>query len=305
MPHWAAILVVIVVTFVWGTSFPLSQYALRGGIGVDRMLAMRFVLGTLTILLLLAPFRVRITRQALTDGFVLGLIVAAAFWLQMDGLRFTTVPKSGFITGLFVLFTPLVALAFGERVKLHHAAAALLSVIGLYGLVYGGGSAGAGGWNRGDAETLAASALFGLQIYLIGRFSRRSDGVVLALGQVGTTAVIWGLATLIEPGAYAAYANLSTGSLLALVFLGIVATGIVICAQCIVQASLGATEAAILFTLEPLFAALLAVAGVVPGIQEHLVLLQWGGALLLLAAPIMTEQGDAWLARRRAGKVSI
>ncbi|HTH96505.1 MAG TPA: DMT family transporter [Stellaceae bacterium] len=298
IPHYAAILIVIGATFIWGTAFPVSQHVLRAGLGVSVLLTYRFGIGTLTILALLPVLKLRPTARDIRDGLVLGVVVSAAFWLQMDGLRYTTVPKSGFITGLFVLFTPAVALVFGERVKLHHALAALISVLGLYGLVYGGTGAVSGSWNRGDAETLAGAVLFGVQIYLIGRFSRRTHGVVLALGQVGTCAVLCGLSLLFVPAGHEAV-SMDDGMLLALFYLGIVGTGIVLVAQCIVQASLGPTEAAILFTLEPLFAALLAVAGVVPGIKEHLATVQWAGAGLLLAAPILTEQGDAWLSRRR------
>jgi drug/metabolite transporter (DMT)-like permease len=299
MPHWLSILIVIGATFVWGTSFPLSQYVLRGDIGVTAMLALRFGLGALTILSLVLLLRIRTNGRGAGHGMILGVIVTAGFWLQMDGLRYTSVPKSGFITGLFVLFTPICALLFGEKVKLHHGAAAALSVVGLYGLVYGGdGPEGPGGWNLGDLETLIAAALFGLQIYLIGRFSRQTHGMILALGQVGTVAVLcWATILLGFGGPVSAITGMPTSAFLVLIYLGFMATGIVICGQCLVQASLGPTEAAILFTLEPLFAALLAVAGVVPGVHDHLASLQWAGAGLLLAAPILTEQGDALFRR--------
>jgi drug/metabolite transporter (DMT)-like permease len=299
--HWGAVVGILFVTGIWGSSFSVVQYSLRAGLDVTSLLAIRFVLGAFGLAVILAVTRTRPIWPALRDGLVLGVVVTGGFWFQADGLHFTTVPKSSFITGLFVVFTPLVALFFGERIKPHHALAAGVSVIGLYALTRDP-TASSGGWNRGDVETLFSAMLFGIQVYLIARFSRRSNPLVVAFGQAAGTGVLSTLLLLAWPGLAMPAPNFvwTPGLIIAVCFLALVATALVSGVQCTMQAKLGATEAAIFFTLEPLFATLIAVFGLVPGIQVHLSAMQWLGALILLTAPVLAERGGRFFSARRS-----
>lgn len=296
--HWGAVASLLFITVMWGGSFSAIQYSLRAGIDVSVLLAIRFVIGALGLALILLLTRTRVSWPALRDGLVLGVVVTGGFWLQADGLGHTTVPKSGFITGLFVLFTPLVATMFGERVKRHQVAAVGVSILGLYALTHAPGQP-FGGWNRGDVETLLAAVLFGAQVYLIARFSRRSNPLVVAFGQAAGTGILTTMVCLIWPAAAGTGTDFAwtTGTIVAVGFLSLIATALASGVQCSMQAKLGATEAAILFTLEPLFATLIAICGLVPGIREHLSWMQWLGALILLAAPILAERGGALFQR--------
>jgi len=294
------------ITLIWGCSFAAMKVVLQTGISVGAMLAIRFTLGALVLGAFLLLLRVPLKRQALLDGACLGLVAVAAFWLQADGLRFTSTSKSAFITGLYVLFTPLVSLMIRDRLRLSHGLAALVAVAGLYMLVHVPG-APQGGWNRGDTETLICAGACALQIVMTGHYARRSHGLALAFVQVGVWALIsWGLAAVMPPEVLADGSRLGgfqgTLELLAqprawisIAFLGVLATALAFYAMSTLQAYLGATEAAILYSLEPLFAALLAVSGFVPGIQEHLTLLQVSGGLLILAAMLLAELGPRML----------
>ncbi|MDR3671707.1 MAG: DMT family transporter [Holophaga sp.] len=290
--HTRAVLGTLLAATLWGASFAAMKFALQAHLSVGLMLASRFGVGALCLGVLIACRRVPVRKAAVVDGLWLGLVLTAAFWLQADGLRFTSTAKSGFITGLYVLFTPAIGVLLGHRLRPAHAAGALAAAAGLYLLVHVPGAA-AGGWNRGDSQTLACSVLSALHIVLTGIFSRRSNGWVLAFTQVAVVAVasLAIAACLPAPyglqGALAALAHPAVW--ITLGYLGVLATATAFWLMMTLQAHLGATEAAILYSLEPVFAALLAMSGWVPGIREQLSPLQLTGGAVMVTAMVLAE----------------
>ena len=284
--------------FIWGGSFAAVKFALNGGLGVEALLALRFLIGTLGLAVFLVALRIKPQAREIRDGLWLGILLTALFWLQTDGLRTTTTTKSGFITGLYVIFTPLVAALAGDRLKPSHVLGAAIALAGLLLLVRQPGQ-GLAGWSTGDTETLVNAFLVGVHIVATSRFSRRSSGWVLAFVQVGFTALVMtGLALFGAGGFRGAGAALSSpGVWIGLVYLGLLATTAALWVQSTMQARVTATEAAILFSLEPVFAALLAVSGLVPGIHEHMGPLQALGAALIVAATLVAELGPRLLKR--------
>jgi drug/metabolite transporter (DMT)-like permease len=277
------ILTLALTAAIYGGTFPAAQYGVRSGLSASTFLALRFTVAAMIVGLVLVIRHVRPTRRALRDGILLGAIITVAYWFQTDGLRLTTSTKSSFVTGLFVIFTPLASIFAGQKVRPRHAAAAAIGVIGLYGLVREPGASW-NGWNTGDTETLICAGLFGIQTYLAAQFSRRSDVLVLVFAQITVVAVLSAALTICFPERFGSpnlSAALSPGTLAVAFWL-----------QFKMQAKLEATEAAILLSLEPLFATLLAVSGWVPGIQEHLSTVQWTGAALVLFAPVLAEWGN-------------
>ena len=135
--------------FIWGGTFGAVKYALNAGMGVEALLAYRFLIGTLGLAVFLVALRIKPQSREVRDGLWLGLLLSTLFWLQTDGLRFTTTTKSGFITGLYVIFTPMAAAFAGDKLKGSHAVGALIALLGLSFLVYQPG-VGLAGWNRGD-----------------------------------------------------------------------------------------------------------------------------------------------------------
>ena len=296
------------VTMVWGCSFAAMKVALQSGLSVGAMLALRATLGAACLGLFLWFSRVRVQRRAVIDGLWMGLVMVIVFWLQADGLRFSSTSKSAFITGLYVLFTPMIGLFIGDRLRASHAFAALAACGGLYLLVHIPG-APMGGWNRGDTETLLCAIGCGFQIALTGHFARRSNGLVLAFVQVAALAAAsWVLAAIIPSeilpngsrlgGLSGTLAlALQPRALVALLFLGLLATSLAFYLMSTLQAHLGATEAAVIYTLEPVFASLLALSGLVPGIREMLSPLQILGGAVILGAMLLAELGPRFLRR--------
>jgi len=282
--------------FIWGGTFAAVKFALNAGMGVEALLAYRFLIGAAALAVFLVALRIKPQAREIKDGLWLGLLLSILFWLQTDGLRFTTTTKSGFITGLYVIFTPIAAAFAGDRLKPSHAAGAVIALLGLSFLVYQPGL-GLAGWNRGDTETLLNAMLVGVHIVLTSRFSRRSSGWVLAFVQVSFTAVVMVAFAAFSPGGFRGTGGAlrSPGIWIALTYLGLLATTLALWVQSTMQAKVTATEAAILFSLEPVFAALLAVSGLIPGIREHLGPLQMLGAGLIVAATLVAELGPRLL----------
>ncbi len=306
--HLAAVLAMSAFALVWGGSFAAMKFTLNSSLSVGAMLTLRFILGALTLGILARAFRIPFPRQAVRDGAILGLWLTAVFWLQADGLRFTTTSKSGFITGLYVLFTPVVSLLFGNRLKRSHGLGALVAAAGLYLLVHEPGVR-LGGWTLGDSETLLCAVACGFHIVLTGRYARRSSGWVLATTQVAVVAIISLTITAFLPAPLGFQGILQPlsdpGVWIALAYQGFLATALAFWGMSTFQAYLGATETAIICSMEPVYTALLAMSGWVPGIHERLGALQLVGGALLFSAMLLAEIGPRWLKSRSGAEEAL
>ena len=301
----------LLATLIWGGSFVAMKATIQVGMSVGAMLSLRFTLAAVVLGLLLVAFRIPIRKQAVMDGLWLGLIVSVVYWLNGDGLRFTSATKSGFITGLYVIFTPLVSLLFRDRLKISHGLGAVVAIAGLALLVHQPGVP-FGGWNRGDTETLGCAIASGFHIVLIAHFSRRSNGFVLAFIQISAVmAVSWILTGLMPAelmadgtrlgGMHGTVALLrEPGIWISLAYQGILATGLAFFLMCTCQAYLSATEAAIIYCMETVFTALLATSGFVPGVKDLLSSLQITGGALILVAMFVVELGPKVIRSDRA-----
>jgi len=300
LKHTSAVVGTLLIAVVWGASFAGMKYALQAGLSVGAMLSLRFLIGGASLGILLLALKVKVERGAVRDGLILGLLLTAIFWLQASGLQTTTTTKSGFITGLYVLFTPVASVMLGHRLKIAHALGALVATAGLFLLVHSPGQS-FGGWNIGDSLTLVCAVGCGFHIALTGIYSRRSNGWVIAFVQVSTIALISLAITAVLPAPYgfqtARKALAHPGVWISLGYLGVLATALAFYLMSTLQAHLGNTEAAILYSLEPVFTALLAMTGWVPGILERLSAVQLLGGGIILAAMILAEVGPLWMAR--------
>ena len=154
----------------------------------------------------------------------------------------------------------LEAAAAGQRIKLTSALGALVATVGLYLLVHLPG-AWWSGWNRGDLETLVCAILCAVHIVLMGVFARRTDAWLLAGTQVVVAGLISGVITIFLPTPYG-YQNALTalsqpGVLGPTIYLAVLSTVFAFWGQAIAQTQLGPAEAAVLFCIEPVSAALL------------------------------------------------
>jgi drug/metabolite transporter (DMT)-like permease len=294
--HGSAVLIIAFTATIWGGGFPATRIALSDGMSVGVLMSMRFVVAGGVMAIIVYAKSIPILRRGVTDGIWLGIVLATLFWLQTDGMRFTTTAKSGFITGLYVLFTPLIAVAIGQRVKLTSLVGAVIATYGLYLLVqaptlgWSGQALGGlfGNLTRGDVETLGCAFLCGVHIVMMGAFTRRSDPWLLASSQVITCGILSVIIALFSRGTESP--GLAAGlnhwpAVLATLYLALFSTVFAFWAQAIAQTRLGPTEAAILFSLEPVVAAILSVFW----LKEPMSARQALGGGLIVVAMIIAE----------------
>jgi len=288
-PHWLAVATIAAVATVFGCGFMAMQVSLRAGMSVGATISVRFLLATIAMAALLLLSRTPLKRRAVIDGLWLGLLLVTIFWLQTDGLRFTTTSKSAFITSLYVPMTPLMAVLIGDRVRLGHAVAAVLATIGLLMLVHSPGANLLSGWNRGDYETLVCAVLCAGHVTATAHFSRRSHGGVLAVMQIAVTAIVSIIITAILPAPHGfqglTNALSRTDVQVSMLFLVLCNTMFAFWGQSTMQRYLSSTEAAVTFSLEPV------VAGFVGfyWLNERLNAIQLSGAALIIVAMLSAE----------------
>jgi drug/metabolite transporter (DMT)-like permease len=280
------LLALVGVTAVWGVTFVQVQDAIAL-YPLFAFLAVRFAISTAV----LAPFAWRslrtMPRSGYRAGIGVGALLATAYGLQTAGLELTTVASTGFITGLYVVFTPLLALAFfGTPVPRALWLGVGLAVVGL--LLLNGVP---GGSTLGNALVLANAVFQALQIASMERYAPRYDPrahtfLQMATSFVAFTAIALALGQLEVPrGATVWGALLVTG-----VFAG--ALGYLIATW--VQARTTAARAALVFTLEAPFAAF---AGVLLA-EEVLGWAGWLGCAVMMAGILVAEPAAAATLRR-------
>jgi drug/metabolite transporter (DMT)-like permease len=210
---------------------------------------------------------------------LLGLVYGAGQLLQTAGLGYTSASVSGFVTGMYVVMTPLFAAALVRaRVGASAWAAVALATGGLALLSLQGFAVG-----LGESLTLASAALYALHIVALGAWSTPRDALGLSIVQLAViTIVCWA-------GALPGGVELpTTGSdWLSTLYMALVAGAFALVAQTWAQAHMSATRAAIVMTMEPVFAAAFAVGWGGEDLSARMV----GGGALVLAAMYLAELG--------------
>jgi len=238
-------------TATWGSTFFLIHDLL------DRMptldfLAVRFALAGV-LMLVVAPRAVaRLSRSSRRSALVLGLLYGVAQILQTAGLAHTPASVSGFITGMYVVATPLLAaVLLRTRIAGLTWGAVALAVVGLGVLTLDGLSVG-----YGEAITLVAAVLYALHIVGLGAWSNAREALGMSIVQILVIAVVCLLATapdgrLVLPA--------TTGDWLSVVYMAVFPGALALLGQTWAQAHLAPTRAAIIMSMEPVFAAFFAV----------------------------------------------
>jgi len=277
----------ILVTAVWGVTFVQVKDAVEL-YPFLAFLAVRYLIAT-AALAPVAVARLRgLGRDGLVAGAVLGVLVALGIGLQTAGLERTTVTNTGFITGLYVLFTPLLGLAlFRTKIPREVWLAVGLAIVGL-GFLSGipDGSAG------GDLLVLASTVAQALQIVMVERYANRFDAFALTFAQVATAALCFGAIALA-----AGDLSVPRGATVwaALLVTGVFAVAFALVVQVWAQRRVSAARIAIIFSLETVFAGL---AGYLFA-GDRLGALALAGCGLILAGIVLAEPSSARLLRRR------
>ena len=283
MPRSVANLVLLLTAAIWGATFTAQKGAMDW-IGPNSFVAIRFAIAALVLL----PFALHEARRAPAPlegsergGFALiGVMLFAGMTLQQIGLLTTTATNSGFLTGLYLIFVPLLAIAM-YREWPHPVLwpAILLALGGVY--LLGGGT-----FDRlatGDVLTIVSAVFWSLQIVLVGRLVRTSRRpFALSLVQFVVTAL---LATPLAVAFEALTWDAVVATAPALLFSGIVASGLAFTMQILGQRYTTAPQAAVILSSEALFAALFAALL----LGERLAPIMLGGCAMIFLAMLLVE----------------
>ena len=271
-------LALLAVTAVWGSTFVVVKDAIRQ-MAVTDFLTWRFLLAALAMLLLRPRSVAALGRAGRRSGALLGLALGAGYLLQTLGLQHTSAAVSGFITGMFVVLTPLGAAVLLRQPPGASAwGAGALATFGLGLLSLHGAAVGSG-----ELLTLGCAAAFALHIVGLGRWASSYDAFGLAVVQLLTVGLMCGLVAV--PGGLAVPPNAGVWGALALTALA--ATALAFVVQTWAQAHLPPTRAAVVMTMEPVFAGLVAVGVAHEAFGPRTAL----GAALVLVAMVLTEIG--------------
>jgi len=271
----------VAVTAVWGVTFVQVKDAVAL-YPLFAFLAVRFAIASAT-LAPVAAGRIRgLGREGAVAGVSLGLLLAVGYALQTAGLQRTTVSAAGFVTGLYVVFTPVIALGL-FRVRIGPAAwgGVALATAGL--ALLSGVEAGS---PSGDALVLGGAAAFALQIVLMERYAPRFDALAFTFVEMlaafaGFGVVAIGLGDLELPRGWTVWG--------ALLVTGVFASALAYLVQTWAQRRMSATRTALVFALEPVWAGFFgfALAG------DRLGPFGWAGCAVIMVGIVLSEPAAA------------
>jgi drug/metabolite transporter (DMT)-like permease len=269
----------LLITFVWGSTFTIVKQTLEH-VSPIFFVALRFWIAAFLIFAFM-PGQVRgISHRTLRQGGALSVVLTGGFVFQTLGLRFTSPSYSAFITSLSVLLVPLLGyVMFRHRPKAQTIAGVVLATIGLFLLLAHLAEFEIG---SGDLLTLICAVMFGLHILFLGRFVNTGDYRQLMLLQMIGSAILCSIAVLIFERPFISW-NLYV--ILALVVTSVLATAVAFYIQAWAQRLTSANHTALIFSLEPFFAALFAFWMLGQGLTFR----EWAGGILVLAGILVSE----------------
>ncbi len=303
MTRLRADLLLLLVAFIWGTAFIAQKYA-NDSMGPVTFVGARFLLSWIALAPLALYEHNKAERSALNKGDMgfaglIGLCLFSGASLQQVGLVTTTATNGGFLTALYVIFVPLIVwMTTGRRPRAAVVIASLISIAGAWFLTEEGQFQR---WTSGDALVLIADIAWAALIGLVPVFLSRTDRpFFLAFAQFGVTGILGLVGGLsVEPFSTAGL-RLALPSIL---FAGLCSGGIAYTLQIFAQKYTPAAEAALIMSLESVFAAL---SGAVL-LSERLTGLAIFGCGLILLGAVLVEAAPALpnialtIARRRRG----
>jgi len=271
-----AALALLSMTACWGSTFYLIK-DLLDRVPVLDFLAVRFAIASVALFLLAPRALGRLSKEARKHAIVLGVLYALAQILQTAGLAHTPASVSGFITGMYVVCTPLLAAyLLHTRITIMTWGAVALATGGLGVLTLEGFSVG-----YGEAITLVAAVLYALHIVGLGAWSNAREAMGMAIVQLIVITVICFAATI--PDGIVLPSN--TEDWLSVVYMAVFAAALALAGQTWAQAHLPPTRSAIIMSMEPVFAAFFAVLLGGELLSSRMLV----GGLLVLTAMLIVE----------------
>lgn len=267
----------LAVAATWGISFVWMKDILDQQ-DVYSFLLSRFLVASLVMLLANPRVITRLNREILTKGSVIGTALGLGYIFQTLGLDRTTPAITGFITGLYVVLTPLIAaLLLKERLTKQAWFYIVLATAGLAVLSVSGWSIG-----TGEFFVLISALLFAVHILLLSQWSKKFDAYALTFVQLATCALVSGIPASVN--GFSAPPDFQVWSVV--IFTAVFATFFAFVIQTWAQARISATKVAVILTMEVVFAALFSVTLGAEPLTLRIVL---GGSMVLIAMIMIVQ----------------
>jgi drug/metabolite transporter (DMT)-like permease len=296
-----ATLGLLAVTAVWGSTFAVVKNAIEpaGPMSVPGFLTWRFAAATLAMAAIRPRSVAALGRDGRRRGAITGLALAIGYVTQTYGLQSTPPGVSGFVTGMFVVFTPLAsALVLRRRIGSAAWVAVTLATLGL-ALLSVGSSGDQHGTVLGVLLTLVCAVAFAFHIVALGEWSHRHDPVGLAVVQLAVVTVVSALAA--ATGRASLGPPPTAGAWIAIAVTALLATAFAYVVQTWAQTFLDPTRTAVILTMEPVFAG---VFGVILA-DETFGPRTAAGAVLVLGAMLLVELGPRHGADATVGRLEV
>lgn len=269
------------VAAVWGFTFVTVKDAVEVYPPYSFM-AIRFAIAAVALAVIFPRSLAKLNRRLVGAGALAGVVLALGYVGQTLGLMEISASRAGFITGMFIVITPLLQFALLRRkVGPWSLAGVVAATTGLWLLT----GAGGGGWTNGDSLTLLAAASFSAHMIVLGAVSGRYPTDALTLVQLLTVALVTGVAAVFTERPLALPSETSVW--VALLVTGVVASAIAFAVQTYAQRHISPTRTALILITEPVFAGLFGFAL----LAERLTLLGWVGSGLILTGMLVSEIG--------------
>lgn len=261
----------LAVSASWGAAFVIMKPAIERQ-SVNSFLATRFVMAVVVMALLRPSVLQKINKEMLLKGSLAGLFLGTGYIFQTLGLARTGAAITGFVTGLYVVLTPLIAALFlKERITRFTWFCVLLATVGLALLSLRGWSVGIG-----EALVFVSAIAFAAHIVTLSKWSFGLDAYALTIVQLSICALLTGAISLGQ--GYETPPD--SGVWGVVIFTAVIATAVAFIVQTWSQAHMNSTKVAVILTMEVVFAALFAVAF---GGESLTLQISLGGAMVLLA----------------------
>lgn len=280
-------------TIIWGGTFVIIKMAFQY-ISPMVFLSIRFAIASALLLIPVAHMLPKIEKQRYIEGIILGILLYVGFGVQTIGLKMTTATKSGFITGTFVVFTPILQMIFEKKapnkgniigivlvftglVMLSSKGSSILGILSEIGTTF----------NFGDFLTFVCAVFYGLYIIYLHKVSKYHDPKFLSFFQIA----VCGLLCIVSAFLFnavnieQAHFNFSLYLLFTFAYTVILATIVTTYVQTRFQEKVNPTKTGIIFSFEPIFAALFAFAI----LNEQVSLYGFIGCILIFSGLIVTE----------------
>ncbi len=270
-------LALVLTALIWGSAFPVSQYAIDSNMSTSLILLLRFSIASIILLILFFKKIKTITKKEFQYGIIAGTFLFLGFYTQTIGLKYTTPSNNAFITAIYVIMVPFITMfVFKKRPKTKFFFLPLITFLGVVILTYSPSSNVL--LSKGDLLTLLCALFFALHISYLGIVSKKVDVIKMTFLQMITASVLSLLFFVFYDKLVITNIDYTKG-ILSILYLGIFSTCLCFFIQTYAQSNTSPSKAAMILSTEALFGSLFSV---ILKIEPFTINLLIGGSLILL-----------------------